>query len=117
MLFRKDIEPRCAYCARGNRINDEVLEFGFREFAVLFGIFLNRLVDEVGELALSEFGGLLLARIKEMLAEVFSSGAQERFRGRITNRMLCEHRINELHETFIGFNGPGPGGHNVFLPK
>ena len=21
-LFRKDIEPRCAYCARGNQIND-----------------------------------------------------------------------------------------------
>jgi hypothetical protein len=23
MLFRKDIEPRCAYCARGCRINEE----------------------------------------------------------------------------------------------
>ena len=23
MLFRKDIDPRCAYCARGSRINDE----------------------------------------------------------------------------------------------
>lgn len=23
MLFRKNIDPRCAYCARGNRINDE----------------------------------------------------------------------------------------------
>lgn len=22
MLFRKDIEPRCAYCAKGNVIND-----------------------------------------------------------------------------------------------
>ncbi len=23
MLFRKNIEPRCAYCARGSQINDE----------------------------------------------------------------------------------------------
>ena len=23
MLFRKDIDPRCAYCARGSRINEE----------------------------------------------------------------------------------------------
>ena len=22
MLFRRDIEPRCAYCAKGNAIND-----------------------------------------------------------------------------------------------
>ena len=23
MLFRKNIDPRCAYCAKGSRINDE----------------------------------------------------------------------------------------------
>ena len=23
MLFRKDIDPRCAYCARGSRIGDD----------------------------------------------------------------------------------------------
>ena len=23
MLFRKDIDPRCAYCARGSRISDD----------------------------------------------------------------------------------------------
>lgn len=23
MLFRKDIEPRCAYCARGSRIGED----------------------------------------------------------------------------------------------
>ena len=23
MLFRKKIDPRCAYCAKGSRINDE----------------------------------------------------------------------------------------------
>ena len=23
MLFRKDIEPRCAYCRKGNRISEE----------------------------------------------------------------------------------------------
>ena len=22
MLFRKDMDPRCAYCGKGNRIND-----------------------------------------------------------------------------------------------
>ena len=23
MLFRKDIDPRCAYCARGSRLSDD----------------------------------------------------------------------------------------------
>lgn len=30
MLFRRDIEPRCAYCERGTRVNDTEIRCGRR---------------------------------------------------------------------------------------